>query len=79
MEHILKAVKMLRNNKREEAHKIAQDDQTMIGSWLHGIVHIIEGDELNARYWYKKASRTFPGINSAESEIEAIYNYATNH
>ncbi len=39
---------------------------------MHGIVHIVEGDESNARYWYRRAGRDFPGMHAAEAEMAAI-------
>ena len=41
----------------EAAHGIAQDLETPIGSWLHALMHLIEGDLGNARYWFVEAGR----------------------
>ena len=41
----------------EAAHDIAQDLATPTGSWLHAIVHLLEGDLSNANYWFTRASR----------------------
>jgi predicted Rdx family selenoprotein len=38
---------------------------------MHGIVHTIEGDLDNARYWYRKADREFPGAGAVKQEIVA--------
>jgi hypothetical protein len=72
MKHILKALHKLEAGDWNAAHKIAQDDESEAGSWLHGIVHIVEGDESNARYWYQRAGREFPGMNAVESESAAL-------
>ena len=32
----------------------------MLACWAHGIVHLVEGDVPNARYWYNEAGRAFP-------------------
>ena len=45
----------------EAAHTIVQPDKSAEASWLHGIVHTIEGDLENAQHWYRKAKRPFPG------------------
>jgi len=34
-------------------------------------VHTLEGDLDNARYWYRKAKRAFPGPNAVQAEIAA--------
>ena len=41
----------------EAAHGIAQDIETPIGSWIHALLHLIEGDLGNARYWFAEAGR----------------------
>ena len=41
----------------EAAHDIAQDIETPVGSWLHALLHLIEGDLGNARYWFAEAGR----------------------
>ena len=43
--------------------------QIFVAYWLHGIVHVLEGDLDNARYWYKRAKRTFSP--DARSELAA--------
>ena len=48
-----------------------QDDDTALGAWLHGIVHIQEGDLDNARYWYRRAKREFVEPISVADEINA--------
>jgi hypothetical protein len=37
----------------------------------HGIVHLMEGDEANARYWYRAAKRAFPESPDAAAELRA--------
>jgi len=52
------------------AHAIVQrDEDSMLSCWAHGIVHILEGDLPNARYWYGEAKRRFPAAPSAATEI----------
>ena len=53
------------------AHAIVQaDEDSRLACWAHGIVHLMEGDAANARYWYRKAGRTF-GTDVA-AEIAAL-------
>ena len=44
----------------QKAHAIVQNDASSLGCWAHGIVHMLEGDLGNARYWYRRAHRAFP-------------------
>jgi hypothetical protein len=69
---LLEAVAMLEARDWRGAHAIVQDDDTPLAFWAHGIVHLIEGDETNARYWYRLAGRTFPGMGAIDAEIAAL-------
>jgi hypothetical protein len=55
------------------AHEIVQaDEDSPLSCWVHGIVHLMEGDAANARYWYRRAGRAFRGDVSIEDEIAAL-------
>ncbi|MBV9192388.1 MAG: hypothetical protein JOZ85_18055 [Betaproteobacteria bacterium] len=55
------------------AHEIVQrDEESALACWAHGIVHIMEGDLPNARYWYGQAKRSFPSKPSAPEEVRAL-------
>ena len=54
----------------DAAHKIVQSDDSATGCWVHGIVHVMEGDLDNARYWYGRAGRGFS--EDASMEIAAV-------
>jgi len=41
----------------EKAHAIAQDIHDAQGAWIHGLLHLVEGDLGNARYWFAEAGR----------------------
>jgi hypothetical protein len=41
----------------KEAHRVAQDVDTVDGSWVHAYLHRKEGDLGNAAYWYRRAER----------------------
>jgi hypothetical protein len=55
----------------QEAHEIVQDQDSALAAWLHGIVHTLDGDLDNARYWYRKAGRVFPGPDAVQEELAA--------
>jgi hypothetical protein len=52
-----KALWFIKKGDWHAAHEIAQDMETPIGSWLHALLHLIEGDLGNARYWFIEADR----------------------
>ena len=53
----------------EEAHDIAQEIHTPMGSWIHALLHLIEGDTGNASYWFRKAGRPVRSID----DIDALW------
>jgi hypothetical protein len=67
------ALKHLQKGEWQAAHEIVQkDEDSPLACWAHGIVHLMEGDLPNARYWYGQAKRAFPASPSASAEISAI-------
>jgi len=68
---LLKAVEFLEKGEWQPAHEIVQGEKSNLAAWLHGIVHTIEGDLNNARYWYRRAGRDFPGSEGVQDEIAA--------
>lgn len=56
----------------DAAHNLAQDIPTALGSWIHALLHLIEGDRWNADYWFakaKKPSRSAADIDALWTEI----------
>ena len=43
------------NEDWDRAHQIAQDHHTRLGSLVHAYLHRKEGDESNAKYWYRQS------------------------
>jgi hypothetical protein len=66
---LLDGLRLLQQGEWDRAHKIAQADETRMGSWFHGIVHMAEPDEGNSRYWYRSAGRPFPGMGALQAEM----------
>ena len=70
---IREAVALLEAGDWQAAHRIVQQDEaSALACWAHGIVHLMEGDLPNARYWYGQAKRAFPAEGSAAAEIKAL-------
>jgi Flp pilus assembly protein TadD len=66
------AVRYLKRGDWQKAHAIVQEDDTELGCWAHGIVHMMEGDMGNARYWFRRAHREFPKDADPKAEIAAL-------
>jgi hypothetical protein len=57
----------------QQAHETAQryeGDET--AAWLHAVVHRIEGDLENARYWYRRSRRRLREEVSTVDELREI-------
>ena len=67
------AVAHLERGDWQAAHAIVQkDEESVLSCWAHGIVHVMEGDIPNARYWYREAKRAYPEPYSVTAEIAAL-------
>jgi hypothetical protein len=66
---LARAVAHLGERDWQAAHEIIQHDESALAAWLHGIVHTLEGDLDNARYWYRRAKRSFLGPEAVDREI----------
>jgi hypothetical protein len=55
------------------AHKIVQEDEADATScWIHAVLHKIEGDASNSRYWYRRAGQAYESYPDAKAELAAI-------
>ena len=55
------------------AHKIVQEhEDDVTACWIHAVLHKIEGDESNSRYWYRRTPHTYETYADAHAELEAI-------
>lgn len=72
-EDLVRAQALLAAGDWQAAHAIVQQDEdSPLACWAHGIVHLMEGDTSNARYWYREAKRAFPRQPSIPEEIAAL-------
>jgi hypothetical protein len=57
----------------DEAHEIAQRHEgDATADWLHAVLHKVEGDAGNARYWYRRCGKLNCMGDEAVAELEAI-------
>ena len=55
------------------AHNIAQDYSDATACWLHAVLHKIQGDEGNSRYWYARAGdKQFEDYADANIELRVL-------
>ena len=60
----------------DASHKIAQDYSDAAANWLHAVLHKIEGDVWNSKYWYARtAGRSYEDFSDARDELIAIQDF----
>ena len=67
----LRALWLAHRGEWEKAHEIAQSDDDSTGAWVHAYLHRVEGDTINANYWYGRAGRPAPS-GDLDTEWETI-------
>ncbi len=72
LNEVLKSLWLAKKGRWHEAHDIAQDIPTRLGSWIHALLHTIEGDLGNAGYWYAKAGKQGISRDEIDAEWERI-------
>jgi hypothetical protein len=57
----------------DASHKIAQDYSDVMANWIHAVLHKIEGDEWNSRYWYARTQgRSYEDFSDPQEELREI-------
>lgn len=71
---LLKAVQAAQVGDWDVVHLIAQDYSDTTANWLHAVLHKIEGDKWNSKYWYARtAGRHYDDFVDTASELLAIH------
>lgn len=61
---------LLRAGQWLQAHDRVQHDPSELAAWLHGILHVQEGDLEDAEHWYDRAGRNFRERGSLVQELD---------
>ena len=70
---LLDAVERALGGNWQAAHVIVQEhEEDPIANWIHAVVHRMEGDIANARYWYGRIRREYREEVSTEAELREI-------
>jgi hypothetical protein len=70
---LTRAIDLALADDRDGAHKIVQEDEADATScWIHAVLHKIEGDAGNSRYWYRRAGQSYEAYTDAKAELAAI-------
>ena len=70
---LLEAVEKALAGDWQGAHVIVQDHEAdPHAAWIHAVVHRMEGDLDNARYWYNRCGRPFRENVPTDAELREI-------
>jgi len=70
---LIRAVDLALAGDWDAAHEIAQQDEVDAAfCWVHAVLHKIEGDAANARYWYRLAGQAYEAYADPKAELAAI-------
>ena len=70
---LIRAVDLALAGDWDAAHKIVQayeDDSD--ACWIHAVLHKIEGDVSNSRYWYARTVHAYEAYSDPRQELQAI-------
>ena len=54
------------------AHDIVKDYEDPFACWIHAVLHKIEGEAGNSRYWYAQTTNSFDDYADTHAELLAI-------
>ncbi len=69
---LLKAIELALAGKWDAAHQVVQQYEDGTAAWIHAVLHKLEGDLGNARYWYRRADRMEHVEDEPRAELAAI-------
>jgi hypothetical protein len=71
-DELLQAVELALAGKWDAAHEVVQQYEDGTAAWIHAVLHKMEGDLGNARYWYRRADRMDHVTDEPRVELAVI-------
>jgi hypothetical protein len=72
-DELLNAIEFALAGQWDTAHQIVQQyEDDLASAWIHAVLHKIEGDPGNARYWYHRANQLPHFADESKAELAAI-------
>lgn len=70
---LVQAIDLAVAGKWDDAHHIVQQfEADTTAAWIHAVLHKIEGDLGNARYWYQRAAKLEHVSDKPAAELAEI-------
>jgi hypothetical protein len=71
--HLLQAIDSALAGQWNAAHQIVQQyEADTTAAWIHAVLHKIEGDDSNSRYWYRRAGKLEHVADEPTAELAEI-------
>ena len=71
--NLLQALDLALSGQWDAAHKIVQQyEADTTAAWIHAVLHKIEGDQDNSRYWYRRAGKLEHVPDQPTAELAGI-------
>ena len=71
--NLLQAIDLAVAGQWYTAHEMVQQYETdMSAAWIHAVLHKIEGDRDNSRYWYRRAGKLEHVSDEPTAELAEI-------
>ena len=56
----------------DRSHRIVQEFNDQTACWIHAVLHKIEGDAWNSRYWYARTQSEYEDFTDPAEELRHI-------
>ncbi len=63
----------------DQSHRIVQEYNDAMACWIHAVLHKIEGDAWNSRYWYRRTHAEYEDFNDPTEELKTIRQRLQQH
>jgi hypothetical protein len=71
--NLLEAIDLALAGQWDAAHGIVQQyEADTTAAWIHAVLHKIEGDAGNSRYWYRRAGKLERASDEPRAELAEI-------
>lgn len=78
-DELLRSIELALAGQWDAAHEVVQQyEGDATASWIHAVLHKMEGDLSNSRYWYRRAGRMEKVNEEPRAELAAIRNELTS-
>lgn len=74
---LIESVNAALNGDWHRSHNIAQDYNDSIANWIHAVLHKMEPDEWNSRYWYGRTDKRYEDFIDPMEEFRSILEVLT--